>query len=149
MADAAYNSGSHPRATGKCNENSSAFIAALLAPLPAGEEAVDTPAFRRVLAACGKVAWDEGMRLVTITHARWVLEDERMRRLRRLYDDASLAARWAYHDAIMRQCAIPATTQREWRWKVTNARKLNEPLSRGAQLQMAVDARRFGAKVAA
>ncbi|NOW44108.1 hypothetical protein FHW96_000235 [Novosphingobium sp. SG751A] len=147
MADAAYNSGSHPRATGKCNENSSAFIAALLAPLPEGEEPAASKTWLRRLDTDARIMWQMGMEEVEHARAHCIVDDERLRRLKILRDSASFAVLGAWNAAIDRQCCIPAPGIMALRWKRRQLRF--SKLSDAALAQIAADEARMAAKVAA
>ena len=103
--------------TGKIAQMSTGFLAALLAPLPAGEEAVASPAFRRQLERDLYADWNDGMdnvREAEAIHTIVAMQDRRSgigisEKCLEAYQSAS-RVRWA-------QCLIPAPTPKELRWK--------------------------------
>ncbi|MBB3953090.1 hypothetical protein [Novosphingobium sediminicola] len=145
MTDAAYNSGSHPRATGKFNQKSTGFIAALLAPLPEGEEPAASKTWLRRIDTDARIMWQMGMENVNRARAHWIVDDERLRRLKILRDSASFAVLDRWNAAIDRQCCIPAPGIMALRWKRRQLRC--SKLSDAALAQIAADEARLDPKV--
>lgn len=101
----------------------SGFIAACLQPLPDGEQQVDAPAWRKACAADAHVEWNHGMAQVRVADARHAyygaLDRASPREVQRSLEMMTNLL-GAYRDhvvAICRQCALPAPSEVELKWK--------------------------------
>ncbi len=104
--------------------NAAAFTAKLLAPLPAGAEAIDTKAFRRALHDDMKVIWDRGRYRLNVAKA-----DKKAAFYRYMLADRSVKTEAAEraHVAIVHQAEralllIPAPGMTQLSWKRSQAR---------------------------
>lgn len=123
------------------------FIAALLAPLPAGEEPVDTPRFRRQLDAAERIKWDEHMDDVRIAEAQHTIAAIRLRRSGEGVNEECL---WRYqeaHTARLRQCTIAAPGEKELRWKLRQVKALDPRRSDVARALACIEADRARLKM--
>lgn len=103
---------------------SSAFIAQLLAPIPATEEQADTKAFRKAILHDMHRAWSAGVVKIEFAHAEQMVATDEFRRSggRHTKDgspagmkvEAAIDKRMALGRA---QCLIPAPTPVQMRWK--------------------------------
>ncbi|MFB0875344.1 MULTISPECIES: hypothetical protein [unclassified Sphingobium] len=96
-----------------------AFIAKLLAPIPAHEEQADTPQFRKWLVQIDVAVWCRMMERVERAAALHKLIALNLRDAGRhdpRHTDC-LEAYCAYRAAVEAQCLIPAPTEKEARWK--------------------------------
>ena len=92
------------------------FIAALLAPLPAGEEPVDTPEYRKSILQISMREWLHHMdtvRLADAQHTVQALKDRGTEGITRI----GIELYQASVHAQLRQCLLPAPTTKEIRWK--------------------------------
>lgn len=91
----------------------SAFIAKLLAPIPANEEQADTKRFLLDLRADMKKVWFGNMDLLTLSRAEYAY-----RALS--HGDGGCAAAWSKFVALLdRQMLKPAHGRGELKWKIT------------------------------
>lgn len=97
------------------------FMAKLLAPLPVGEEPVDTKAFRREIERDLRAMWSAAFEYVRLAGAKHTATAAALQIARdpegsdlHLANNVAFAARV---DSERRMCFVPAPTMRELRWK--------------------------------
>lgn len=132
------------------NQCAAAFMARLLAPLPATEEPVDHISFRRLILRDNKMVWANAMEAVRIADAHRVLAWAAFQKSGERYvtdgkpaGNAVLAACEALGLAKKKQALIPAPTMKELRWK---RREMPHDPSDEVRAMMEADAIRLNAK---
>ena len=89
-----------------------AFFANVLAPIPDTEEQADTPQFRKLIKKDMELAWWKGR------EALRKIDTLRKAELIKSWNSAEatrLLKEW--REGVLRQCLLPAPTERELRWK--------------------------------
>lgn len=105
----------------------SAFLTNLLAPLPEGEEPVDTPKFRKTMERDICEPWRHGMQYVDLAVARHQAAaiEHRLSGLDGIGDECH-SAYVLRKEAERRQCLIPPPTAKELRWKLRSLAAISD-----------------------
>lgn len=107
------------------------FMDALLAPLPADEEQVDTKDFQKHIERDMLVWWSQGMGQVEVAKARHTIAAIAFRNgdlKHHSPEGLSLLAAYQVWLALAdEQCLIPAPTAKEMRWKLRHFKHRDRP----------------------
>ena len=117
---------------------SSAFIALVLGPIPETEEQADTAKFRKQVTADINRVWQAGKDRLKRT--RLFLDAERAKSGE---SRVTLALVREFHKEALRQCLIPAPSEKELRWKKREVEWRND-LPEAVKEAIARDEKRFG-----